>query len=72
MSDFQITDEHIDALVRYLAIYHPENANREYARLMLESTKSAFHQIAINNPDDIEALYEQVQKTDNESDMGNQ
>lgn len=66
MSDFQITDEDIDAVVRYLEIYHPENANREYAQRMLESTKSALHQIAINNPDDIEALYEQLKRADEE------
>jgi len=70
MSDYQITDEDIDTLVRYLAVYHPENANREYAQRMLESTKSALHQIAVNNPDDIEALYEQVEasnKVDSEN-----
>ena len=66
MSDFQITDEDIDAVVRYLEIYHPENANSEYAQRMLESTKSALHQIAINNPDDIEALYEQLKRADEE------
>jgi dephospho-CoA kinase len=66
MSDFQITDEDIDAVERYLEIYHPENANREYAQRMLESTKSALHQIAINNPDDIEALYEQLKRADEE------
>lgn len=67
MSDYQISNEDIDAVVRYLEIYHPENANREYAQRMLESTKSALHQIAINNPDDIEALYEQVEASDKKS-----
>ena len=63
MSDYVITDEDIDAVVRYLKIYHPENATREYARRMLESTKSALHQIAINNPNDIEALYKQIENS---------
>lgn len=58
MSDYQITDSDIDAMMRYLEIYHPENANREYAQGLLEHTKSALHEIAKNNPDDIEAMYE--------------
>lgn len=63
MSDYVITEENIDAVVRYLEIFHPENANKDFALFMLESAKSAFHKIAIDNPDDIEALYEQVQKS---------
>lgn len=62
MSDYVITDEDVDAVVRYLEIFHPENATREFALFMLESTKSAIHKVAIDNPDDIEALYEQVEK----------
>lgn len=60
MSDYVITEDDVDAVVRYLEIFHPENATREFALFMLESTKSAIHKIAIDNPDDIEALYEQV------------
>ena len=60
MSDYVITDEDVDAVVRYLKIFHPENANRDFARYMLESTKSAIHIIALDNPDDIEALYDSV------------
>ena len=70
MSDYQITDANIDAVVRYLRIYHPERANWEYAKRMLESAKSALHQIAINNPDFIEALYEQVEASDKKN-LGN-
>jgi len=65
MSDYVITEENIDAVVRYLEIFHPENANRDYARYMLEMSKSVIHKIALENPDDIEALYEQV-KTQNQ------
>jgi len=53
MSDYVITEENIDALVRYLEIFHPENANKDFALFMLESAKSAFHRIAVDNPDDI-------------------
>lgn len=63
MSDFKITDEDISAVVRYLKIFHPENANRKFALFMLESTKSAIHNVAIDNPDDIEVLYEQIENS---------
>ena len=63
MSDYLITDEDIDAVVRYLKIYHPENASREYAQQLLEFIKSALHEIAINNPDEIEAMYQQFEES---------
>ncbi len=63
MSDFQITEEIIDAVVRYMKIYHPERANREYVRSMLEHLKSGLHQIAHKNPDDIESMYENYEKS---------
>lgn len=71
MSDYVITEENIDAVVRYLEIFHPESANRDFARYMLESTKSAIHKIALDNPDDIEALYEQVKTLDKKSPRDN-
>lgn len=63
MSDYKITEKDIDAVVRYMKIYHPEKANRDYARAMLEYIKSGLHEIAQNNPDDIEAMYEAYEKT---------
>lgn len=63
MSDYQITNLDIDGMMRYLEIYHPENANREYAQGILEHTKSALHEIAKNNPDDIEAMYEAYERS---------
>lgn len=63
MSDFQITEEVIDKVVQYMRIFHPERADREYARAMLEYIKSALHEIARNNPDDIEAMCEAYEKS---------
>lgn len=57
MSDYHISEEDIDSVVRYMEIYHPENANREYGLALLEHIKSGIHQIARNNPEDIEAMY---------------
>lgn len=61
MSDYQIIDEDVDAVVRYMKIYHPDKANSEYCRAMLEYLKAGLHEIARNNPDDIEAMYEQFE-----------
>jgi hypothetical protein len=58
MSDYKITKQDIDAIVRYLQIYHPDKANREYAQAMLDYIKSGLHKIAHDNPDNIEVMYE--------------
>lgn len=71
MSDYVITDEDINAVVRYLKIYHPENATHQYAQQLLEFVKSALHEIAINNPDDIEAMYQQFEKSVASDDSSN-
>lgn len=68
MSDYQITEADIDGMMRYLEVYHPNRANRDYALALLEYTKSALHEIAQDNPDNIEAMleaYEQSLKTEN-------
>ena len=63
MSDYEITEKDIDAVVRYLQIYHPDKANRDYAQAMLEYIKSGLHKIAHDNPDNIEAMYEAYEKS---------
>jgi tRNA A37 threonylcarbamoyltransferase TsaD len=63
MSNYQISNKDIDAVVRYFEIFHPERASREYAQQLLEYIQSALHDIAINNPDDIEAMYQQFEKS---------
>lgn len=71
MSDYQITEEVIDKVVRYMKIIHPENpekATREYARAMLEYTKLGLYKIARNNPDDIETMFEDYEKSLTETD----
>ena len=46
MSDYQITKTDIYGMMRYLEVYHPDRANRDYALALLEYTKSALHEIA--------------------------
>jgi hypothetical protein len=65
MSGYKISDEDVDGVVRYMQIYHPERADREYCRALLESFQSGLisglRQIALNKPDDIEELYEKYE-----------
>jgi len=59
MSDeYEITDKDIDSVVHYLTIFHPENANREFAIEMLEYLKAAYHRLALTNPEALEELYD--------------
>jgi hypothetical protein len=57
MSDYEITEKDIESVVNYLKIFHPENANREFAVEMLEYLKTSFHRLALTDPDVLDELY---------------
>jgi hypothetical protein len=57
MSDYEITEKDIESVVNYLKIFHPENANKEFATEMLEYLKASFHRLALTDPDALEELY---------------
>lgn len=57
MSDYEITEQDIESTVKYLHIFHPENANREFANEMLEYLKASVHRLALSNPDALDELY---------------
>lgn len=65
MSGYKISDEDVDVVVRYMKIFHPEKANRDYCETLLEAFQSGvitgLRRIALNNPDDIEELYEKYE-----------
>jgi hypothetical protein len=65
MSGYKISDEDVDGVLRYMKIYHPERADREYCRALLEAFQAGLiaglRQIALNKPDDIEELYEKYE-----------
>ena len=65
MSGYKFSDEDVDGAVRYMKIFHPEKANPVYCRAMLEAFQAGvilgLRQIALNNPDDIEELYEKYE-----------
>ncbi len=57
MSDYEITEKDIENTVKYLRIFHPENANKEFAVELLQYFKSAYHRLAVTDPDALEELY---------------
>jgi hypothetical protein len=62
---YQISDEDVDGVVRYMKIFHPEKADPTYCRAFLESVYTGaiagLREIAIKNPDEIEELYEKYE-----------
>ena len=58
MSDYEINEQDIEGTVKYLQIYHPENASREFAVEMLEYLKASFHRLALSDPNALDELYE--------------
>lgn len=57
MSDYKITEKDIESTVNYLRIFHPENANREFAVEMLEYLKATTHRLALTDPRTLDELY---------------
>jgi hypothetical protein len=51
MSDYQISDEDIEATVRYFKIHQPEHATREFAEAFLQYWKAEYRQISVQNLD---------------------
>ena len=58
MSDYEITEKDIESMVNYLRIFHPENANRDFAVEMLNYLKATSHRLAQSSSEMLETLYE--------------
>ena len=59
MSDYQISEADIDAMIVYLKNHHQEQANREFAESFLRYMKDQVRNISINNleNDSLDKLY---------------
>lgn len=57
MSDYKITEQDIEGMLKYLRVFHPENANREFAVAMLEYLKAGYRRMAVSDPEGLEELY---------------
>ncbi|HSW99540.1 MAG TPA: hypothetical protein VLH38_00725 [Patescibacteria group bacterium] len=58
MSGYKITEKDVEGMLKYLKVFHPENANRDFAVEILLYMKAAYHRIALTDPDMLEELYE--------------
>jgi hypothetical protein len=65
MSDYKITDQDVEGVVNYLRFFHPENANENFARELLEYWKATSHRLALTNPEALNDLYESFQQSKN-------
>ena len=63
MSDYKITEQDIEGMLQYLRVFHPENANEDYAVEMLEYLKATFHRLALTDPDALDELYQAFEKS---------
>ena len=61
---YRLSDEDIDAMVRWLKTHHPENANKEYAASWLVSVKLTYRQTGWADPDKLEDFYQEYQKSE--------
>jgi hypothetical protein len=62
-SGYEITEEDIQGMLRYLKAFHPENAKREFAEEMLRYLKAMSRRLALTDPDALEELYDAFQQT---------
>jgi hypothetical protein len=65
MSDYPITDDQIEATLRYLKIFHPEQATREFAENWLHYWKAEYRKISVGNleNDTMEKLFRAYRKS---------
>lgn len=50
----------IQAMVRYLKIYHPENANEVFAAAMLDDMQRTIRDMGRNNLTELKELYQAI------------
>ncbi len=59
---YKISDEDIEAALRYMKLHVSKNSTLEDARKMLEDLGSDFHKIALNEPERFSKLKQKIDK----------
>ncbi len=62
MSNYEITDKDVQAIVKFLQINDPENASEDNAISFLLNVQSGLHDLALENPGALLKLYNQTKK----------
>ena len=57
MSGYEINEKDIQGMLKYLEVFHPENANHEFAEEMLRYLKAASRRLALSDPDALDEFY---------------
>lgn len=65
MQDDEQAKKDIEAVYRYLKIYHPDKADRNYAAALLDFMQTKIHELAVNDPDELDRLHEMFQQVNN-------
>lgn len=60
---YEITEQDIEGMLRYLKYFHPENANRDYAQEMLEYLRAGYQRLALTDPKALDDLYDAFEKS---------
>ena len=61
--EYEITEQDIEGMVKYLQVFHPERATREDAIEILEYMKASYHRMALTDPDALEKLLDAFEKS---------
>lgn len=60
MSGYEITDEDVQAITKWLDKHYPESANEEFAKEMLLSMKTAYRKLGREDPDALIKAYQDL------------
>ena len=59
MGGYEITEKDVQGTLKYLEVFHPENANRKFAEEILRYFKVASRRMALTDPDALDELYDE-------------
>lgn len=65
--EYELNEQDIESVIRYLKIYDPDNATPEKAIAMLEDLQSGIHMLRHSNPELLEKLYKDVKNDKKDS-----
>ena len=66
MAGYEINEKDIEAVIRYMEIHDPKNADREYAVQYLQSLQGVASQLARSDTGLAELLQEALKKPDSQ------
>lgn len=62
MNGYEVNEKDIQGVLKYLELFHPENANHEFAEELLRYFKAVSRRLALTDPDALDMLYDAFMK----------